>query len=126
MQGEPEELTVTFKPVGDGPPAAIRFRRMLKDALRIYGLRAEWPTKEETMNHESIGGVATKIGELTGSTDVRTSTRDDGSVGFDVVSGKYHSGIVYVAPEMLGLDGTAETIAELAKDRIAAAQQVAA
>ena len=31
--------TVCFRPEGDGPPAAIRVRRLLKIALRCCGLR---------------------------------------------------------------------------------------
>jgi len=41
------ELTITLRPVGDGPPAEIRFRRALKALLRHYGLRATWPTTQQ-------------------------------------------------------------------------------
>lgn len=36
-------LTVTLTAVGNGPPAAVRFRRALKALLRSHGLRASWP-----------------------------------------------------------------------------------
>lgn len=35
----PPTWTVTLRPEGDGPPPAIRVRRLLKAALRAYGLR---------------------------------------------------------------------------------------
>jgi hypothetical protein len=34
-----EVWTLSFKPEGDGPPAAIRVRALLKRALRSHGLR---------------------------------------------------------------------------------------
>lgn len=46
---EPEDFTFRFTPIGDGPPLAIRVRRMLKSALRHYGLRAEWALKLEPL-----------------------------------------------------------------------------
>ncbi len=32
-------LQIIFEAVGDGPPTAVRIRRLLKGALRHYGLR---------------------------------------------------------------------------------------
>lgn len=40
----PDELHVVLRPIGDGPPAEVRFRRALKALTRLYGLRAYWPT----------------------------------------------------------------------------------
>jgi hypothetical protein len=39
---KPADYTFRFTPTGDGPPLEVRVRRMLKAALRHYGLRAEW------------------------------------------------------------------------------------
>jgi hypothetical protein len=39
---ETEDFTFTFTATGDGPPVEIRVRRMLKSALRHYGLKASW------------------------------------------------------------------------------------
>ena len=35
----PDDWTLTFRATGQGPPVAIRVRRLLKAALRSYGLR---------------------------------------------------------------------------------------
>ncbi len=35
----PSNWLMEFRPEGQGPPAAIRVRRLLKAALRAYGLR---------------------------------------------------------------------------------------
>lgn len=40
---EPDEITVTLRPSGDGPPAAVRFKRALKSLLRDFKLTAHWP-----------------------------------------------------------------------------------
>jgi hypothetical protein len=37
-----EGFIFRFLPIGDGPPAEIRVRRMLKTALRVHKLRASW------------------------------------------------------------------------------------
>jgi hypothetical protein len=37
-----DRFTFSFTATGDGPPAEIRVRRMLKAALRHYGLRASF------------------------------------------------------------------------------------
>jgi hypothetical protein len=39
MSGEGEAYRVTLRPVGDGPPVAVRLRHLLKLALRACGLR---------------------------------------------------------------------------------------
>jgi hypothetical protein len=43
-----DRLTITLVPVGKGPPAAVRFRRVLKLLLRGFGLRASWPEQKTT------------------------------------------------------------------------------
>ena len=35
----PDDWTLTFRATGQGPPVEIRVRRLLKAALRAYGLR---------------------------------------------------------------------------------------
>lgn len=37
-----DKLVVALSPAGDGPPAAIRWRRALKDLRRRHGLKASW------------------------------------------------------------------------------------
>lgn len=39
-RADPETFTVTFRAVGEGPPASVRMRRLLKAALRAYGLKS--------------------------------------------------------------------------------------
>ncbi len=34
-----DRLQITVQPMGPGPPAAVRIRRLLKVLLRAYGLR---------------------------------------------------------------------------------------
>lgn len=42
-------LIVELRPVGAGPPAAIRFRTALKYLLRRHGLKASWPEPSRTL-----------------------------------------------------------------------------
>jgi len=48
------DFTFTFRAVGDGPPEAIRIRRMLKSALRCYGLRAKWAGSDIPGDTDSV------------------------------------------------------------------------
>ena len=50
-----------FTPAGVGPPLAIRVRRLLKVALRAYGLRAEPVLVGSSGGHGSNPARATRI-----------------------------------------------------------------
>jgi hypothetical protein len=61
-----ERFVFGFTATGDGPPPAIRVRRMLKTALRCYGLRADWmPQPEPT---PTAGEIASDAPEKVPST----------------------------------------------------------
>lgn len=53
QNGCPEIVRIELRAIGAGPPTQIRVRRLLKCALRSFGLRC---TKVEPGNHETPDG----------------------------------------------------------------------
>ena len=65
----PDDWTLTFRATGQGPPVEIRVRRLLKAALRTYGLRcvrhagtaANKPPADETTTDPPPRGQAARL-----------------------------------------------------------------
>jgi hypothetical protein len=61
MSAASSGFRLTFKPVGDGPPACIRIRKLLKAALRACGLRC---VKAEEMAANALGVASDASGTV--------------------------------------------------------------
>jgi len=63
--------TLIFRAEGDGPPTAVRVRRLLKAALRAYGLRCVRIGEAEELEivHPSPKGIVEKQNDRTQQND---------------------------------------------------------
>lgn len=66
----PEIWTLQFRAEGNGPPVAVRVRRLLKAALRQYGLRlvgyGDVPAESITVSGGGVGQVIVNTGSGVG------------------------------------------------------------